>query len=446
MGEIKLDIIVIGAGLAGLAAAIGCALAGHTVSILEATQELAEIGAGIKLTPNATRLFQLWGIDPYLSSPCEPQTCSIYNYKGELLTYDGNFATKMRQEFGAPSLDFHRVDLHRCLLKRAQDLGVKILLGHTVRDLTHANYETPVGVLCNNGETYWCHLVIGADGLWSQCRSILLEKPIADPPEPTGDLAFRIVLPIEQISDPELRNMVQKCELQTWMGPDSHAVAYSLKGGTLLNLVLLRPDDLPENVSKMDADLEEMWELFEGWDPRLRRLLTYATEVRKWKLLHRPHLDTIINKRRTLVLIGDAAHPMLPYLAQGACSAFEDGAILGLILSHVNFKSDVSTRLELFEEMRLKRTKDIAHATMLQRHLLHFPDGPYQQRREELFRKGAEHLEEWELFPAKWLCRTTRKWLYGYDAVKHVEEAVSKSPLNVVASTEHPVTGPQRTQ
>jgi salicylate hydroxylase len=116
-----------------------------------------------------------------------------------------------------------------------------------------------------SGDKYEADLIVGADGLWSFCRGAFAEEK--SPPLPTGDLAFRIVLHIDQISDPNLRKMVQEPGVRFWIGPGAHVVAYSIRGGTMYNVVLLVPDDLPENVAKMEGILEEMGRLFEGWDP-----------------------------------------------------------------------------------------------------------------------------------------------------------------------------------
>ena len=120
-------------------------------------------------------------------------------------------------------------------------------------------------VVIEGGNIYDADLVVGADGLWSTCRSTFLGR--RDPPLPTGDLAYRIVLNIDQIKDPKLRDMVQKPACRFWAGPDAHVVAYSMRGGSMYNVVLLVPDDLEEGVARTTGDLDEMRKLFEGWDP-----------------------------------------------------------------------------------------------------------------------------------------------------------------------------------
>lgn len=160
------------------------------------------------------------------------------------------------------------MDLQQALVKRARELGVSVVLNAKVANIDFgATSGARAQVTTSEAKTYTADLVVGADGLWSTCRSTFLGRN--DPPLPTGDLAYRIVLNVDQIQDENLRSMVQTPACRFWAGPDAHVVAYSMRGGNMYNVVLLVPDDLEEGVARTQGNIDEMKKLFEGWDPVL---------------------------------------------------------------------------------------------------------------------------------------------------------------------------------
>ncbi|KAK8059145.1 hypothetical protein PG996_009075 [Apiospora saccharicola] len=427
---VQLHVIVVGAGLGGLATAISIAQSGSRVNVFDAAKELQEIGAGLQLTPNSTKILQRWDLpDTLWEAAAEPSSLTVHRYTGSMLAQDPDFAQNMRARYGAPFVDMHRVDLQRALYQKAQALGVQFRLGEKVVDL-ELEQDRPEVVTAEGTRTA-ADLVIAADGLWSRCRSRFLGRD--DPPKPTGDLAYRVVLNLDQITDPDLRRRVAEPAVHFWIGPYAHAVGYSLRGGNMYNIVLLVPDDLPSGVSRQEGSVEEMKALFEGWDPVLSRFLGLVNHVDKWKLMHQDEMTSWVNDRSNLVFLGDACHPMLPYLAQGANSAIEDGAVLGLLLGRIQSGDQVPQALAMYEKLRKARGESIVRETFKQRDDFHMPDGPEQEARDEIFlsQLGKELKGP---FPSRWTCPQVQPWLYGYDAYEEVENAVKKEPFTKARS------------
>jgi len=326
-------------------------------------------------------------------------------------------------------------------------------LGATLRlaaRVAHIDFEMP-SVKLEGGEEVEADLIVAADGLWSKCReNFLATMGKSDSPLPTGDLAYRIVLKLHEVEDQELRDWISKPSCQFWIGPGAHVVAYSLRDGEVFNLVLLVPDDLPEGVSRQPGSLPEMKSIFSAWDPILTRFLDCVSSVDKWKLMHRPELDTWVSPKSNFAFIGDSAHPMckcysadvahgkltiatdahaVPYLAQGANSSIEDGAVLGNILGAMTTKEQLPSALKLYEKLRKKRGEAIVKETFAQRHDFHMQDGPEQQKRDELMLSQLGKISS--KFPSRWQCPEVQPWLYGYDAVEETAAALRESPLSV---------------
>lgn len=291
---------------------------------------------------------------------------------------------------------------------------MNIVLGAAV---TGIDFEAPA-VQVKNHPDFVADIVIGADGLKSLCREALLGKP--DPPHLTGDLAYRITVSREDMMKfEELRELVDTPAITYWMGPDAHGVGYLLKGGELFNLVIACPDNLPELVHTAKADLQEMNALFKDWDPKLRALLSVVEETSKWRLQNSEEMKTWSHPSGKFALMGDACHATLPYLAQGAAQAIEDGAVLGALMEKIEHKAQLPDILVIYERLRKGRTTKVVKGSTAYREIFHLPDGARQRERDR------QLLDEkpFEGYPNRWKDPVFQPWLFGYDAHAEVEAA-----------------------
>ncbi|KAG2419170.1 hypothetical protein HFD88_002276 [Aspergillus terreus] len=390
-----LNIVIIGAGLGGLASALSIKQESphHDVLVVESAPMLAEIGASLQLTPNATRLLLRWGLrsrlEPLASSPEE---FVVRRYDGEkLLGERRGSAEEMFDKFGSYYWDMHRADLQLAMYERARSLGVQFRFGVLI---TEVNSSVPE-LVSDKGERFTGDLVIAADGLWSKARSAVNGHPI--PPLPTGDLAYRIVLVAKELKDQELLHFTRKSRVCLWVGPGCHAIYYSLRNNSMINIVLLVPDNLPDNVVKMPGSISEMKEIFNSWDPLLRKFLDQVGRVDKWKLMHLHEMEKWYNENATVVFVGDACHPMLPYMAQGAGSALEDGAALGILLSKAQNREQLP-----------------------QRRINHLPDGQEQEERDRL--AVSQLYDQQPGYPFYWIDPAAQQLTYGYDVVTELKK------------------------
>lgn len=258
-----LHVLIIGAGPCGLSSAIAIAHAGHRVTVFESVPQLHEVGAGLQITPNGSRLLRRWGVDDALlaAETATPAWLRIQRFSGELLAQRTGYEQEVRRSYGSPLWGLHRVDLQSALARRARELGVTILLATKVVDV---DFEAPAVTLVD-GERVVGDLVVAADGLWSSTRSRFLGRDTT--PQPTGHMAYRILVPAEQVANNEHRSWMAEPGTNIWIGPEAHAVAYSICQGKLLNVVVLVKDDLAADVKKASGNMEELKSRLSDWDP-----------------------------------------------------------------------------------------------------------------------------------------------------------------------------------
>lgn len=217
----SLKILVVGAGLGGLGAAIALRLAGHNVAVLESAQEIGEVGAGIQVLPNSSKVLQSWGIFDRIDSDrlCTTDACNILDWKGKLIS-SMDFGPPAK-EYGSDFYDLHRADLHKALFDRAVELGAQIHVNSQVTDVRFDTEQNIAFVTTKNGKVWQADLVVGADGLHSRCRAFILGKQ--DHPRRTGDMAYRLLLDGDEIRcDLDLKPILDDRAVTYWYGPGAH--------------------------------------------------------------------------------------------------------------------------------------------------------------------------------------------------------------------------------
>ncbi|MCJ1269938.1 hypothetical protein MMC22_009831 [Lobaria immixta] len=362
-----------------------------------------------------------WGVEDIL----EPDVTKlaglrIHRFSGRLLAHGTAYDEGIQKYPNSPLWGMHRVDLQSGLARRAKDVGVELIMAAKV---TAVDFNAPAVTLID-GQRITGDLVVGADGLRSSTRSLFAGRHT--PPQPTGHMAYRIVVDADKLEDNELKAYIAQPMTNLWYGPQAHAVSYPLRGGKLLNIALLVMDDLPEDIAKANGNLEEMKERFEDWDPILNRFLANVESVDKWRLYHLNPLEHWRSSSGTFVMIGDSCHPTLPYLAQGANSSFEDAAVLGGVLSHVTRASQIPSATELYESIRQERTRKLHSVTFKVGEMNHMPDGPEQEERDQYL---AGIFEPDDGLHGSWKFLKMGEWIWGYDAYEEVKKAFAASPF-----------------
>ncbi|GES58476.1 salicylate hydroxylase [Aspergillus terreus] len=396
--------------------ASSCRQQGLDVIVLERAVQILPVGAGIVVPPNAGRAMeQICLLQKLRSQSIVVETQDFRRYDdGSLISRRHVGSQQEIETYGGEWLVVHRADYHRVLHDAATAAGVEVRLGASVKDIDLVNTT----VTLDGGETLIADVIIGADGLWSTTRDKILGHP--SPPFETGDLAYRATFPASQLralGDPDLNALLDSRGTNAWWGPDKHCVLYPVRGGSVYNLVLLRPDDLPARTDKALGDLHEMAETFKGWDS------SCIPHVLKWKLCHHEELETWC--QNNTAIIGDACHPTLPYQAQGAAMAVEDGVVVAYLIgqlvhdfSPAMARAKVPSILKLYERMRKPRTTLNVQGAVANRKMNHLHDGAEQQQRDKDL-NGADYLSS-----NPWKCADGpyQKQLLAFDTMRVCRE------------------------
>lgn len=383
------EILVIGGGIGGLSAALALAVRGMRVRVLEKASEFGEIGYGLQMGPNAYHVMRLLGIAERVEAQSvHPRELILMDAltDRELTRIATGTAFQARYRF--PYIVVHRRDVHGALLDACRSRDEVVLM--TSKELKgFTDHGDKVTVVCEDGSDYEGRAVIAADGLHSRARDLVLGD---GPPRIAGHVVYRGVVPIDEVVDRRFFD-----SMVIWCGPGLHFVQYRLRGGTVMNYVATF---VSERFSRGLTDFggpDELLAAFAQTSPAVRAMLSHVGKDKNWILYDR---DPVPNwTRGNVTLLGDAAHPTLQYLAQGACMAIEDAVVLAARLEQAG--DDVNAALLAYQSERYLRTARVQITSRIFGDIMHARGGARDLRNHLMAQRTPDTT--WEI---DWLYRS----------------------------------------
>ncbi|KAI3337230.1 putative salicylate hydroxylase [Xylariaceae sp. AK1471] len=426
-----LTVIVVGAGIGGLAVGLCMRKTGHNVLILERRRvSITEVGAGIQLAPNAARILRRFGVlEEAMKYATVLEGISSRRWENDEELGSVPLIPHVEEQFGAPLAVIHRTDLQRVLLDAAIGCGCKILIDHEVVDTdpqflpvsTDMLDLAPISgriLVRRNGIDTWMSgdLIVAADGMNSPIRKRMASASgHVDRLAPAGQSAYRFLLPRELVEhDETVMDLLRKNQGIRYMGPGGHVMAYPLRNNTLYNVVLVRAvaGEKSRATSWMThGRKEEIIEHHRGWCPLVHALIRHVpgSEILETPMNNMPPLPTWVKGQ--VALAGDSCHYMLPYVAQGAANAIEDAGTLAMAFTCTD---NIELALKVYELVRKCRSERIQASATNTGNTLHLPDGEEQRRRDESIRAASRGAGA---NPDQWNDRECREFMWGVDVM-----------------------------
>lgn len=393
------QVLVVGGGIGGLAAALACTRAGAQVRLFEQAAQFGEVGAGIQLGPNVVKVLQGWGLGQALAAVAAfPPRLEVRHAGSGRELGVLRLGERAVQRYGTAYATVHRADLHGLLLDALRERSdASLTLRCQVQQVIQQ--ADAVTLQATDGLQVEGDVLVGADGVWSRVRELLLQD---GPPRATGHLAYRAMVPQHTLPE-RLRSQ----QVTVWLGPHLHVVQYPVRGGEWLNVVGIVAGHLPAVVPvPPDSSEDRNRILAEHWDHHasaaelraamaqtcapLRDLMQAIEGWRRWALCDRaPMRGPHEQAQGRVALLGDAAHPMLPYLAQGAGMAIEDAAELGRVLAQPAL--DTVTALQGYAQRRWQRNARVQARAIRNGQIFH-AGGPLRWGRDLAMKLLGERL------------------------------------------------------
>jgi 2-polyprenyl-6-methoxyphenol hydroxylase-like FAD-dependent oxidoreductase len=385
-----LEIAIVGAGIGSLTAAVALRQAGFDVQVYEQAPELTEVGGGINMGPNAARVLYRLGLGEALDREAvRPISTHQRRWQDGRTLQRAPLNPRSEELYGAPHLTVHRADLLSIIASGFP--SERVHLGHRLVGL--ADKGDRVEAWFENGARITADVLVGADGIHSTVQAALVGE---EAPRFAGCVAYRGLVPVERVADLGL-----ELGSQSWVGPGGHLVHYFVGRGRLLNFVGWTEHDTWNREDWTDrATVARALAAFEGWHPQVRRIIGAAETCFVWALFDREPLPRWSFGRITL--LGDACHPMYPFMGQGAAQAIEDGATLAACLA-ARGTDDPAAALQRYERLRLPRVSRLQDMSRANKTRFHLPDGPAQEARDAEWARTGDRSPE------------SLRWLYDFD-------------------------------
>ncbi|KAJ3754806.1 hypothetical protein EV360DRAFT_50918 [Lentinula raphanica] len=431
-----LHVVIIGAGIGGLASALALAKHGiHRIDVYEVASNLGFVGAGIQLAPNMVRILQRLGCwEPIAREATELKIASIRQSSDDKELSRVDFA-HIEERYGTPHMVGHRASLVGELYNASKE--EKAISFHFNSSCTIKSWEPrPVYTVTPlDGAPYDGHadVVLAADGIKSSVRSRILKELDVDAEiTDSGQSAYRIMLTRAQMAnDPEMLGLLESDQVTRWIGEQRHVIAYPISNKTIYNISTAHPDihfaAAPSATYTTRGSKEDMLDSFKDFCPVVQRMLNLVPdgEVCEWKLRVHSPLPTWV--RGCVALVGDACHPTLPHLAQGAAQAIEDGGVLAVVLSMLpnQSPSSINKALKIYEFLRKERAETLVDLAAASGRALHLGEGAEREQRDKQFaalvrlKKGPN--------PDKYLDAEVQEMIMGTDVMKIAQDEMRRA-------------------
>ncbi|ORY10731.1 salicylate hydroxylase-like protein [Clohesyomyces aquaticus] len=432
--DASIKICIAGAGMGGLACALALAQAGHRdITVYETASNLGFVGAGIQLAPNMARILDHFGVWKQISAEavqCADTSIREGSTDKELGHVKLDYVEK---QYGYPHMVGHRASLAGSLYGGCKNESERITFKFSSTISQATFFPKPkFTVTPREGEPYQveCDVLLGADGVKSNTRVAMLKEldETADV-EDTGQAAYRIMLTRDQMkNDSELLALIDADSVTRWIGEKRHIIAYPIANKTIYNISTAQPDTnfaaATNATYTTKGSKSEMMKVYGDYCPMIHRMLDLVPdrEVCEWKLRVHAPLSTWVHG--SMALVGDACHPTLPHLAQGAAQAIEDAAVLGVVLAPKRIADakpeTINKALKIYESVRKERAEALVELAAENGRSMHLGQGKAKEERDKVFaalKSGKGPV------PDKWADADIQRMIYGHDCVAEAEKA-----------------------